>query len=135
MTITFWVATRALAFLERLDVVTLSIHCAKSGSRLPPGGREKRERLPAYHKRVSATLDSDDELMLDMREKGYSDRQIAQKLAKNGRVRYDQKSISTHTMRIRLAQAENFDFLLRKGYKEWEFEDVSRYPIHQLKVC
>ena len=74
---------------------------------------------------MSAQLDSDDELMLEMREKGYSDRQIAEKLAKDGRVRYDQKSISTRIMRIRLAQAENVDFLLQEGYKEWEFEDVS----------
>ena len=79
---------------------------------------------------MSATLDSDDELMLDMREKGYSDRQIAEKLAKDGRVRYDQKSISTRIMRIRLAQAENFDFLLQEGYKEWECEDVSLSSTH-----
>lgn len=79
---------------------------------------------------MSATLDSDDELMLDMREKGYSDRQIAEKLAKDGRVRYDQKSISTRIMRIRLAQAENFDLLLQEGYKEWEFEDVSLSSTH-----
>lgn len=59
-----------------------------------------------------------------MREKGFSDRQIADKLAKDGRMRYDQKSISTRIMRIRLAQAENVDFLLREGYKEWKFEDV-----------
>ncbi|KAH7078003.1 hypothetical protein BKA63DRAFT_467568 [Paraphoma chrysanthemicola] len=87
--------------------------------------RKKGETLPAYHKRVSHELDSDDELMMNMREKGFSDRQIADKLAKDGRVRYDQKSISTRIMRIRLAQADNVDFLLREGYKEWEFEDDS----------
>jgi hypothetical protein len=63
--------------------------------------------------------------MMQMREKGFSDRQIADKLAKDGRVRYDQKSISTRIMRIRLAQADNVDFLLREGYKEWEYADVS----------
>lgn len=63
--------------------------------------------------------------MLEMREKGYSDRQISEKLATDGRVRYDQKSISTRIMRIRLAQAENVDFLLREGLKEWQMEDVS----------
>jgi hypothetical protein len=89
------------------------------------GDRGKSENLPAYHKKVSAELDSDDELMLQMRENGYSDRQIADKLAKDGRVRYDQKSISTRIMRIRLAQAEKFDVLLKEGYKEWKFEDVS----------
>lgn len=62
--------------------------------------------------------------MLEMREKGFSDRQISDKLAKDGRVRYDQKSISTRIMRIRLAQAEKFDFLLQEGYKWWTFEDV-----------
>jgi hypothetical protein len=64
--------------------------------------------------------------MMTMRDKGFSDRQIADKLAKDGRVRYDVKSISTRIMRIRLAQAVNVDKLLENGYKEWEFEDVSR---------
>ncbi|KAF1351626.1 hypothetical protein EJ07DRAFT_66685, partial [Lizonia empirigonia] len=100
--------------------------------------RGAREGLPAYHKRVSAQLDSDDELMLQMREKGYSDRQISDKLAKDGRVRYDQKSISTRIMRIRLAQAENFDFLLQEGYKEWEFEDdqrlVEAYALADIEI-
>ena len=89
------------------------------------GKRQKSESMPAYHKRVTHELDSDDELIMQMREKGFSDRQIADKLAKDGRVRYDQKSISTRIMRIRLAQAENVEILLREGYKEWEFEDVS----------
>ena len=89
--------------------------------------RRKGESLPAYHKRVTHELDSDDELMMTMREKGFSDRQIADKLAKDGRVRYDQKSISTRIMRIRLAQCENVDFLLKEGYKEWEYADVSAW--------
>jgi hypothetical protein len=88
--------------------------------------RKKGETLPAYHKKVSHELDSDDELMMEMREKGFSDKQIADKLAKDGRVRYDQKSISTRIMRIRLAQAANVDTLLKNGCKEWEFEDVSQ---------
>jgi hypothetical protein len=66
--------------------------------------------------------------MLEMREKGFSDRQIADKLAKDCHVKYDVKSISTRIMRIRLAQADNVDFLLKEGYKEWQFEDVSITP-------
>jgi hypothetical protein len=101
----------------------------KPSSRVPGTfgrrNRKKGDTLPAYHKRVSHELDSDDEMMMEMRDKGFSDRQIADKLAKEGRVRYDQKSISTRIMRIRLAQADNVDFLLKEGYKEWEFENVS----------
>ncbi|KAI4943967.1 hypothetical protein J4E91_009115 [Alternaria rosae] len=100
--------------------------------------RRKGESLPAYHKRVTHELDSDDELMMMMREKGFSDRQIADKLAKDGRVRYDQKSISTRIMRIRLAQAENVDFLLKEGYKEWEYADdellVQAYALADIEV-
>ncbi|KAH7401051.1 hypothetical protein DE146DRAFT_718122 [Phaeosphaeria sp. MPI-PUGE-AT-0046c] len=99
----------------------------KPSSRVPGtwgrADRKKGETLPAYHKRVSHELDSDDELMMAMRDKGYSDKAIAEKLKVDGRVRYDQKSISTRIMRIREAQAKNVDFLLKEGYKEWEFED------------
>jgi hypothetical protein len=87
--------------------------------------REKGSTLPAYHKKVSHELDSDDELMMDMREKGYSDRQIADKLTKDGRIRYDQKSIATRISRIRIAQAEHVDYLLKEGYKEWRLQDVN----------
>ncbi|CAO2647732.1 Nn.00g086540.m01.CDS01 [Neocucurbitaria sp. VM-36] len=87
------------------------------------GDRRKGESLPAYHKRVSHELDSDDELIMRMRDKGFTDRQIAERLAKEGRVRYDQKSVSTRIGRIRVAQAENVDFLLKEGYKEWDFKD------------
>ncbi|RMZ71596.1 Nucleotide-binding alpha-beta plait [Pyrenophora seminiperda CCB06] len=100
--------------------------------------RRKGESLPAYHKRVSHELDSDDELMMQMRKHGYSDRQIAEKLAKDGRIRYDQKSISTRIMRIRLAQADNVDFLLREGYKEWEIDDdkllVQAYALADIET-
>lgn len=87
-------------------------------------GRKKGETLPAYSKRVSHELDSDDELMMNMRDKGYSDKAIVERLKKEGRVRYDAKSISTRIMRINIAQAKNVDFLLKEGYKEWEFSDV-----------
>jgi hypothetical protein len=117
--------SKAEAFILEEDVG----FSTKPTSRVPGTfgrrNRKKGETLPAYHKRVSHELDSDDEMMMAMREKGFSDRQIAEKLAKDGRVRYDQKSISTRIMRIRLAQADNVDYLLREGYKEWEFEDVT----------
>jgi hypothetical protein len=117
-------AQNAEAFILEEDTMITT----KPSSRVPGTfgrhNRKKGETLPAYHKRVSHELDSDDELIMEMREKGFSDRQIADKLAKDGRVRYDQKSISTRVMRIRLAQADNVDTLLRDGIKEWEFNDV-----------
>ncbi len=87
-------------------------------------GRDKRDPMAAYHRPVSHILDSDDQLMLDMRDQSYSDREIAAKLAKEGNTRYDDKSISTRVARLRQAQAENFDQLLGDGEKEWSYEDV-----------
>jgi hypothetical protein len=101
-----------------------------TGSSRIPGtfGRQNREKgstLPAYHRKVTAELDDDDELMMEMREKGYTDRQIADKLAADGRVRYEPKSVATRIVRIKEVQAEHVDYLLKEGYKEWELEDVS----------
>lgn len=113
------------AFIVEQDSYILNKDASREPGTFGRVSQRKGESLPAYHRRVSHELDANDELMMHMREKGFSDRQIADKLAKKGGVRYDPKSISTRIMRIRLAQAENVDFLLREGYKEWEFEDVS----------
>ena len=77
-----------------------------------------------YHKKITKDLDSDDELMMTMREKGYTDQQIADRLTREGRVRYDRKSICTRIARVKQAQAAYVDKLLEEGYKEWEIEDV-----------
>lgn len=92
-------------------------------------GQAKGETLAAYDKPVSHILDEDDQLMMDMREKGFSDRQIAQKFRKDGRNCYEYKSIGTRISRIKMAQAENVDFLLKEGYKEWMLEDVSYHHL------
>ena len=63
-----------------------------------------------------------------MRDKGFTNQQISEKLAKDCGVVYNVKTVSTRIMRIRLIQAENMDVLLKEGYKEWQFEDVSGIP-------
>ncbi|KAF2865874.1 hypothetical protein BDV95DRAFT_240490 [Massariosphaeria phaeospora] len=115
---------------------------SRSTSRVPGtfGRRShgKGDTLAAYHKKVSAELDSDDELMLNMREKGFSDRQIADKLARDGRVRYDPKSIATRIGRVRQAQAAHVDWQLQEGYKEWEYQEdlnlLQAYDLADIEV-
>ncbi|KAF2204982.1 hypothetical protein GQ43DRAFT_363423 [Delitschia confertaspora ATCC 74209] len=108
-----------------------------------PGSFGRRNRqtgstLPAYHKKVSHELDSDDELMVTMRDKGYTDQQIADRLAREGRCRYDRKSIGTRIGCIKLAQAAHIDRLLEEGYKVWEFEDdqllMKAYELADIEV-
>lgn len=89
-------------------------------------GQTQGDRLPVFSKKITVELDSDDERMLEMREKGYTDGQVSEQLAKEGRVRYGRKSISTRIGRIKLAQAANVDFMLEQGYKEWTLDDDQR---------
>ena len=104
------------------------------GSGKANGDKEKI----VYAKKISADLDSDDDLMMTMREKGFTDGQIADRLLKDGRARYDRKSISTRIGRIKLAQAAHVDFLLAEGYKEWEHVDDLRlmqaYELANIEV-
>jgi hypothetical protein len=112
--------------LERL-VAVVSIQVSidvRHGLIIVTVDRKKGDTLPAYHRKVTVSLDEVDLLMLEMREKRFSDQQISEKLAKDCQVKYNVKTISTRISRIRLAQAENMDFQLKEGYKEWQFEDV-----------
>jgi hypothetical protein len=92
-----------------------------------PGTFGRRSRIqgdcPAAYKKVTAELNSDDDLMMTMREKGFTDAQISQRLSKEGRARYDRKTISTRIGRIKAAQATHSDYLLEEGFKEWTHED------------
>jgi hypothetical protein len=121
--------------LERLDVV-VSIQVfidVQHGLIIVTVDRKKGDSLPAYHRKVTVSLDEVDLLMLEMREKRFSDQQISEKLAKDCQVKYNVKTISTRISRIRLAQAENMDFQLKEGYKEWQFEDVFVIPLISSK--
>jgi hypothetical protein len=107
---------------------TLVSIVARYGLMVVTVDRKKGDTLPAYHRKVSFAPDEVDLLMLDMREKGFSDQQILEKLAKDCQVFYNVKTISTRISRIRLAQAENMEFQLKEGYKEWQSEDVFIVP-------
>ncbi|KAF2445250.1 hypothetical protein P171DRAFT_454843 [Karstenula rhodostoma CBS 690.94] len=101
--------------------------------------REKGSTLPAYHKKVSHELDSDDELIMAMREKGFSDKQIAQRLAKEGRIKYNSKSVSTRIQRIKVVQAQRADFELENGIIEWQLEDdqllLRAYDLASIEIA
>lgn len=58
----------------------------------------------------------------------FSDKQVAARLLKEGRVKYDSKSVSTRIQRIKAVQAQRADFELENGIIEWKLEDV-RSPL------
>ncbi|KAG9774465.1 hypothetical protein ABEF95_005247 [Exophiala dermatitidis] len=82
-----------------------------------PGGR------PAVAKKVSADLDSDDELIVRMKEARFLERDIAQALIDQGRTAYNPKTIGTRWRRIKHALQQRQDELLDADLSDWHEGD------------
>ncbi|KAL9096624.1 MAG: hypothetical protein Q9165_001111 [Trypethelium subeluteriae] len=95
-----------------------------------PSGRTapKRQRIEggraAAAKKVTADLDSEDEIIVQMKQHNYSDRDVAYQLISEGRINYDRKTIATRWARLRRALADREDQLLDDELTDWhEGED------------
>lgn len=83
----------------------------------------------AITKKVTADLDSDDEIIKTMKDEGQKDEVIRDRLIEEGRIRYNVKSISTRYARIRRAfhkaETENLD----EDLTDWHQGDVSTHHL------
>lgn len=80
---------------------------------------------PAIAKKVTADLDSDDELIVRMKNAKYLEKDIARRLADEGRVAYNPKTIGTRWARLRKAIERRNDELLDAELTDWHDGDVS----------
>ena len=80
----------------------------------------------AVARRVSADLNSDDEILVRMKQEGRTDRDIANTLKAAGRVNYNQKTIGSRWKRLRIALAARKDKELDAGFANWLVADVNR---------
>lgn len=78
----------------------------------------------AVAKKISADLDSDDDMLVQMREAGCTDMQIADALANSGRVRYDKKTIASRYARIKDKMARREDQRLEDELTDWHEGEV-----------
>lgn len=79
---------------------------------------------PALAKKVTADLDSDDELIVRMKNAKYLEKDIAQRLINEGRTKYNAKTIGTRYARIRKKLEERNDQLLDEELTDWHEGDV-----------
>ena len=90
----------------------------------------KRKRIEggraAQAKKVTADLDSEDEIIVQMKQKNFSDRDVAQKLVSEGRINYDRKTIATRWARLRKALSEREDQLLDDELTDWHEGEVRK---------
>lgn len=77
-------------------------------------------------------MDSDDELIVKMKQAKYQEKEIAQRLIDEGRTNYHAKTIGTRWARLkRVLQARNDD-LLDQDLTDWHEGDV-KFPAHEHK--
>lgn len=79
---------------------------------------------PPLAKKVTADLDSDDELIVKMKQAKYLEKDIAARLAAEGRTSYHSKTIGTRWARLKKALQEKQDKLLDGDLTDWHDGDV-----------
>lgn len=94
------------------------------------GCRNKKAKIaggrPALPKKVTAEMDSDDELIVKMKQAKYQEKEIAQRLVDEGRTNYHPKTIGTRWARLKKAMQIRNDELLDQDLTDWHEGDVSR---------
>lgn len=75
-------------------------------------------------KKVVADMDSDDEIIYSMKQNGYKDRDIRERLINEGRTRYHPKTISTRWARLKRCVEAHADELLDEELSDWHVGEV-----------
>ena len=86
---------------------------------------------PAVAKKVTAELDSDDEIIFSMKNAKYLEKDIAKRLVDEGRTVYNPKTIGTRWARLKKAMQAKQDELLDADLTDWHEGDVSSYYYHR----
>lgn len=79
---------------------------------------------PPSRRRITSELNSDDEIILSMKQDKRTDREIAQTLADAGRVKYSVKTISSRYKRLRMVVAKQRDDMLDRKEAHWSAAEV-----------
>lgn len=78
----------------------------------------------AEQRPITADLDSTDEMIISMKDGGYSNEQICAALVKDGRVHYDKKTVGSRYLRIKSAVAEREEARLDDELTDWHEGEV-----------
>lgn len=81
-------------------------------------------------KLVTADLDSEDEIIVRMKNAKFKEREIAQRLRDEGRTNYNNKTIGTRNSRLQKKLQEKQDADLDAELTDWHDGDVWCPPEH-----
>lgn len=75
-------------------------------------------------KKIEANYDSDDGRIIELKQLGYSDEYVSNKLIEEGRIRYVPKTIGSRYLRLRKALEEAEDNKLDDELTDWHVGEV-----------
>ena len=99
-----------------------SVNGEPSAKRLASGRVEGGK--PAISKRVVADYDSDDGRIVSLKQQGYTDEYVCQKMIQEGRMRYVAKTVSSRWLRLRRALQQVEDEMLDDELSDWHMGEV-----------
>ncbi|KAL1857869.1 hypothetical protein Plec18170_003093 [Paecilomyces lecythidis] len=102
-----------------------------SGVREPVEGKKPAEKSipqikierPVHCKKVIADMDSDDEMLWNLKLAKWSEKQIHERFIAEGRTKYSQKTIGTRFCRMKKTMRDNLDDLLKAKEIDWFSKD------------
>jgi hypothetical protein len=88
-------------------------------------GRVRRDgdRI-AESRAITADLDSTDELIVSMKNQGYSNEKVVERLQEQGRINYDKKTVGSRYLRLKNAIAEREEQRLDDELTDWHEGEV-----------
>lgn len=75
-------------------------------------------------KPIKANYDADDARIVDLKQQGYTDEYVADKLAQEGRIRYHARTVGSRWLRIRKALEAKEEEMLEDEMSDWHEGEV-----------
>lgn len=101
-----------------------------------PTPRKKTIRVPggraAVPRRIHADYDSEDEIIVTMKQQGYSNEAVQKRLIEEGMTKYDVKTIPSRWLRIRKALQYEEEERLDDELTDWHDGEAGIAPISIL---
>lgn len=85
----------------------------------------RQQGAQARRKPVLVDMDSEDEMIWNMKNVGYKDEPVAAELVKLGKIHYDPKTIATRYSRIKKTQHAYEEQILDEDFSDYHEQEVS----------
>ena len=94
------------------------------------GTAVKGGHAPSF-KPITVDLDEEDQMIVDMKQRGYKDEDIVERLIEKGFTRYEPRSVNCRWIRIRKKTQEYEEMLLDEELTDWHVGEVSSCRLYQ----